>query len=652
MSTSDHKWVWERIDAGKSGASGDLAKLFKNEDIRQPGILATGAPSSHATLLAREVIQNSWDAARELRSEMDEVNERPPSFHIDFAFREASGDEKSSLVSELGLEQLAARAREFPRGALGLREHDCLEELESSTPLAVLEIRESGTTGMYGPFTGAKSKLYLALVSLGFTVKQQGDGGSYGYGKAGLIRGSAIHSVLAYTCFREREGDPGVSRRLLGMTYWGLHSDDESNFNGYARLGDHESEDLVSPLINEDADRLAAALGLDLRAASDPNQLGTTFVLVQPTVEPHELKVAIERNWWPALQDRSFTASVLTSTGDTLFPKPKANPVLQSFIEAYEIAVGSDDPKPPEQAKPTFRSIALETNPSARIGALGLVAEVNGWSYPHQAEPVEENNEFDHTGTDHSLVALVRGPRMVVEYLDLGSATPLVRGTFVADHDVDDLLRQTEPKAHDSWQTTRDEDIAEDAPKVARAVLQRVTSQTRSFRNGLRPPMPPKEDIRLPLFEDLFKNFLRGDVGDRRVPPADPRLISIHVDQQAEIDPNDPTQIRLVGSARVALSTNAASDSSEGFVQIRYFFHEEGKQGDRCELDIVAPKGFAIDQDADSGRFVGTLTRRQVEFTFTSRGYSSDWTGRLVVGGDILTGRRQAPAAVGVDADE
>ena len=72
---------------------------------------------------------------------------------------------------------------------------------------------------MYGPFEGAKSKMYLALISLGYTAKAEGSGGSDGYGKAGLIRGSATRTVVAYTAFRERKDDPGVTRRLLGMTY-------------------------------------------------------------------------------------------------------------------------------------------------------------------------------------------------------------------------------------------------------------------------------------------------------------------------------------------------------------------------------------------------------------------------------------------------
>ena len=44
----------------RSGSSGDLAKLFRNEEVKQPGLLAVGAPTVDATIVAREVIQNSW----------------------------------------------------------------------------------------------------------------------------------------------------------------------------------------------------------------------------------------------------------------------------------------------------------------------------------------------------------------------------------------------------------------------------------------------------------------------------------------------------------------------------------------------------------------------------------------------------------------
>jgi hypothetical protein len=157
------KWIWEPIDANRSGSSGDLAKLFKNEGVKQPGALAVDAPSPDATLLAREVIQNSWDAATELRQDL---GDETPEFALEFEYKNLEGTERSAFISSIGLGELAQRADQVKdRTALGLAEHDVLEDLDDGgRPLSILEVRESATTGMYGPFVGAKSKLYLALV--------------------------------------------------------------------------------------------------------------------------------------------------------------------------------------------------------------------------------------------------------------------------------------------------------------------------------------------------------------------------------------------------------------------------------------------------------------------------------------------------------
>jgi hypothetical protein len=627
------KWTWEQIDASRSGGSGDLAKIFKNEEIVQPGILADSAPSARATLLVREVVQNSWDAARELRYELEAAGDRAPSFHIELVFRKAGGAHKARLSSELGLAELAARTHEFQRADLGLKEVDCLMDLNSTKPLNLLEIRERGSTGMYGPFSGARSKLYLALVSLGFTAKKQGAGGSFGYGKAGLIRGSAIHTIVAYTCFRERDDDPGVTRRLIGMTYWGLHSNSRANFSGYARMGRSLEPSVAVPFENGSADRMAAALGLEVRDPGDPSQLGTTFLLVEPTVGPDELVVAVERNWWPALQDRSFTASVITSAGKELHPKPKKDPVLRSFIDAYELAVGSDEPKVPEQARERFRTLTLSRGHKVKPGVLGLVADRNNWSYPLQSQ--DSLDEVQAT-SDRSLIALVRGPRMVVEYLDLGPSLPVIRGVFVADPTVDDLLRMTEPKAHDAWQTTKGDGIDDQGPTVAKAILRRIREKARTFRNGLKPPLPHKEQIRLPLLADLYRTFFDEGVGmSSSTPERDARLVCIEASQRVELDPAEPGLIRLVGSAKLNLSENSPTGESRVRVRVRYYFAEESRRGDRCSLGVIAPTGFEED-GYGSGEFSGVLTQSPVQFEFVSDSYSPDWSGHLVLTGEPM----------------
>lgn len=196
-------WRWEKTDPSRSGSSGDLSKLFRHEGSENPGVLAVDAPSTNASVMAREVIQNSWDSARE-RQKSDAG---APQFQIDFGYRSLSGEDRTQFIENLDLASLARRAEAGDRDTLGLRSSDVLSQLDADAPLPILVIRERGTTGMHGPFEEAKSKMFLALVSLGYTVKDDAAGGSYGYGKAGLIRGSATRTVVAYSRFRERPDD-------------------------------------------------------------------------------------------------------------------------------------------------------------------------------------------------------------------------------------------------------------------------------------------------------------------------------------------------------------------------------------------------------------------------------------------------------------
>lgn len=95
----DRRWLWEITDENRCGAASDLAKLFKNEGVRHPGVLAKDAPGPESSLMAREVIQNSWDAARELQGER---GSGAPEFHIKFMFAEketpASGRSSKSSI--------------------------------------------------------------------------------------------------------------------------------------------------------------------------------------------------------------------------------------------------------------------------------------------------------------------------------------------------------------------------------------------------------------------------------------------------------------------------------------------------------------------------------------------------------------------------
>ena len=608
------KWYWEKTNPSRSSSSGDLSKLFKNESVKQPGVFSAGAPSADATLLAREVIQNSWDAAIELREDSDDA----PPFEIRFSFRSAPAERKRHLIAWLGLNELAERLEGSDHGQLGLRSPNCLERLAEEGELPYLLIEESGTTGMYGPWSDDRSKMYLALNTVSFHAKRAGTGGSYGYGKSGLIRGSAVRTVVAYTCFRERDDDPGVTRRLLGMVYWGQHHFGDRSYIGFARFGHAAGPDDTVPFENEKADEIADGLGIPVRQPQVPEQLGTTFLLIDPTVRPPGLVKAIERSWWPALESGvDFNAVVETAEGSESCPRPRKDDVLATFLDAYEVATAPPDNRRSDRRQVVFRSIGSFPRP----GVLGLVADPAGWSYPEQTTP-----SGDEVIEHRSLVALVRKPRMVVEYYEAGRTAPYVRGIFVADPSVDEALRATEPKGHDAWQTTASEsdDILPSASQCAKHIVARVKTAVSTFRQQLKPERHRRDDYVLPAFDRAMRRLLAGPVRPR--PEPEPRPVSIRTDSKLAQVAAD--SLRVSGSVSFSLTDHAPDDEAEIAVTIRYVFVEDDRTGDDAEITVDPPAGFR--PAGGDNEFVGRLARGvEARFAFETEPYRNDWTGEL-----------------------
>ncbi len=647
-------WDWEKTDVRHSGSSGDIAKLFKNEGIAHPGVMAKGAPPDEATLAAREIIQNSWDAARELQNDLAADGIEPPPFEIDFVFSEHLGDAKKHLSEALDLSGLSAQLSKVTslgpnaRAAIGLRLTSCLDSIpDSAIPLRTLTIAEHGATGMYGKFDQAQSKLYLALISIGYTMKAEGSGGSYGYGKAGLVGASSTRTVVAYTCFRERADDPGVTRRLIGMTYWGQHQVDGSSFTGFSRFGRFE-DGWSQPFENEAADQVAKSLGIKTRNPEALHDLGTTVLLLDPLVEPKELTAAIERNWWPALTDNAFAARVerIDAAGslEKFEVRPASDPVLKTFIRGYGLAITAQDNSLAHEVSKPLGNAPKDAG-SLPLGRLGLVAKLDGWSYAElpTEDPETDDNDPEAEGgpeveepTKHSsLIALVRGPRMVVEYFEHNvGRTPFIRGTFVADDAVDDLLRQTEPKAHDAWQVRGvEEGIDSRAPLVAMAVAKKIKASVSEFQKKLRPPPPAPGDINLPIFADLFQKLMTGKgVAPPPPPPKVQRNVSVQFAKQG-LQPSGANAVFYDATVKFKLSdTYTAADSAEVTISLDYSFIEDGRKGRSCPSTIAAPAGFT--GDGETG-FTGVLTREAVVFQITTEPYSPDWTGRITADGRI-----------------
>jgi hypothetical protein len=489
-------------------------------------------------------------------------------------------------------------------------------------------IEESGATGMYGPWRDAESKLWQALCTVGYTDKPPGEGGSYGYGKAGLIRASATRTVLAYTCFEEEPGDEGVTRRLMGMTYWGRHDIGGTSHTGSARFGERRPDGTIRPFENEAADRVAESLGLAVREPGKPELLGTTFLVVEPTVNEYDLVEAIERNWWPALEDEDGFNAIVEGYEGKHFPRPRTDALLRGFIDAYELAtVPQDNEVTTERRR---YDIGSSEGP---LGTLGLVADLGGWSCPDQTGSQEER-DIDH----RNLVALVRKPRMVVEYLvwppHRNTGPPYVRGTFVADDAINNALQDTEPMAHDAWQTTSpDGVIGAEQAGVAKSVTNKIGTRVRQFRSGLKLPERPPEDIRLDFFDNLMRRILRGTGAGNVGPSPDTRPFRIGVNET--LDEAGAGRVRLRGHTTFSLSEHFDGEEAPAKITIRYRLVEDERVGSDVPLNVRPPPGF--ERVGDKGAvFEGTLSGETARFGFESDPYSADWSGRLFADVDLL----------------
>ena len=477
---------------------------------------------------------------------------------------------------------------------------------------------------MYGSWEQGKSKLYEALCALGIGKDPRtGAGGSFGYGKAALIRGSALRIVIAYTCFRDPE-EPGVTRRLLGATYWGVHEVDGVRHLGMARWGNG-----TRPLENEAADEAAHRLGIRLR---DPNSVadrGSTFLLVEPTVEPDALQTAVNRSWWPALEDRDlgFHVSITGADGAPHDLRPSVAEDLLPFIRSYRHAVS---PSTAHRRSVNFRKYPIGTK-SRVWGHLVLFTGSDGWSFP---------NHDDSDDPDESLVAIMREPRMVVEYLRKRSGytqTPILRGAFVAHARANESLAKTEPFGHDSWD--HQGDAPENAKRIAKTIKDQINARILALQKELRPTPPKPERVALPEFDRIMRQILRGP-GRPTPPPPPPRTVHIRIEQNQPQAAGVDT-IRTVGVARFSLTEHVRRRQDDAQVRIAIQFllvEHEGSRGDPHPVTVDPPDDFELDdQGAGEQTFMGVLTgNEERRFSFRTDPYNAEWSGRVVVSAGVI----------------
>lgn len=591
------KWVFEQSPE-MGGASG--------EGFTNPLL---GSGMEPAADLAREVIQNSTDA--QVAGEKVRVNLRRVTL---------TGKEKQAFVKAMGIDPALTSRRSYfnlPRGS-------CLETLaDANAPLQLLYIEDYGTCGLHGSPTSRKSHFNRLLLSLGDGSKStdaEGSGGSYGFGKSACSSNSRIHTIVAYTVFDPAKSGVAAKNhaRLMGCGYFRSHDHQKVEYTGRAWFGSPATSGRVEPLVDDEAHAFAERLGFKPR---DLSERGTSLLIVDCGVDCEMLRDAIEEWWWPRLLDDELGLDVSLYEQEQRLapPRPRKRPDLRPFIECFDLAIGRSMPTGEHQKAAPFN----------RLYDLHL------GSYAYMVVG-EEGTKDERLSEKLGSIALIRRPRMVIEYMNVGGSLPLpCVGTFVAGPDIDTFLKRSEPATHNKWdpKSNRLSELGPEARDIVVKVLQRLKTGLRHFANAAVPQAPTQE-LRLKSLERLLGTMFKPPTtspGGGGASPGDP--ISITFLEQPHIMA-EQAGIATSGSFRVSLADDADRPKVKVAVRVKCLVQED--EGVSTEDPIpVALRSDEVNGSGSVGADGGIVFELERDakplFTFKSAAYVRDWTTHIQV---------------------
>jgi hypothetical protein len=550
--------------------------------------------------LAREAIQNSCDA---IEFESEKVR-------VVFRLRKLFRKSKSDFLDIMGVKEFLPR-----QYLLGLYTPNCFTQLEDpNIPLQLLYIEDYKTVGLFGNPHASKSNFSRLLLTLGDDTKLSAEGstgGSYGYGKSVLSVNSRIHTIAAYSVFDPEKDFQGDHRRLMGCAYLDQHEFNGVEFTGRAWMGNARDERIVDPYREEEARAFAEKLGFSPRTADEH---GTSILIVDCDIDMGELRRYIENSWWPRLCEDALDIQLYEDDCVLVPPRPRIRKDLQPFIECLDLATRRSLPIGKHQKADNFRKFN-----DVPLGSFGFQLIDN-----------TEGNEEE--GRDlFNKVALIRKPRMVVSYENVGRLDPPAVGVFLADDKIDHYLRLSESPAHDRWDpNTARLGRIEGARTYVKTVLVRLKQNFRRFQNDALPAPAPAEK-RLRFLERELGSLFRPSRA--KVSPTPPEITPVSIQfPKLEVVPKGEM---LSTAATVNLALKEEYDQDKVMVnllvKVPILEDDNVADGDLLPLTIDSDDFPTIETEGEA-RFPLVLQRdHSIRFSLETLPYDASWTTRVVV---------------------
>ncbi|WP_154659417.1 hypothetical protein [Arenimonas composti] len=621
-----NRWVFEK-QTRDGGAAGEAVR----------NAVEGGGWTSAEELLVREAIQNSVDAG---------VDENRP-VRVRFRVDHFTGREKTDFLSRLSLGEFVDRHRS---GSLKFSPGSVIDGYDDSTRrLDLLYIEDWNTCGLGGGLTDRLNGHFFRLLFLigegSKGAKNDGSGGSYGFGKGVYSYSSNIGMIFVFSVFEETEETNGQWARLLGCAYLQSHTHDRVEHTGRAWFGrPSQGSDGQSPfpITNEEACRLAAQLGFSNREREDR---GTSVLVVgcdssEGELSLEKIRKAAETWWWPRLSDDKLVVELVDRSGTQTRPDPMNRLDLRPYIQVRRCIQGHD--RREEVALKEFNR--LKTLEVGLIGASPITPDHESFE---DLSTASESGEGSHGKTPgHRTVALIRRPGMVVAYQSWGgSPTTSAVGVFQAHSDIDRHLKLSEPVEHDRWDP-RSHRLASitDGNVVVEKTLKRCKDFFRNYLRGLQPPPPPPKSGLDWLGRLLGQILSPRERGQPEGPGGERGRISI----QTILDPrlvagSKPGLVRLEAKYSLGLKPG---EEGRPVVRIAPRLHVlEGDSSQRGELlDVTIAHAHQVREGDKPELEVEMAPDVRYEIEIESGDYSSDWAVSLHLEADIVVKEDAADA--------
>lgn len=403
-----------------------------------------GRPHIHPLeVLVREAVQNSWDARRD-----DE-----PTVAVEISRYRLSQAQATVLRQELLAD---------PPPGLDLPAHIAGEP-------EILYFADYGTTGLGGLTRGNRARELgesdfadFVFISGAPPDKALG-GGSYGFGKASFFIASAANTVVIDTlCWFEGRLERRLIASALGESFTGAGGILHTGRHWWGRVEDGAPR----PVLGEEAERLATALGLPQRRSE--TELGTTIAIVAPDSDPDDgvptpvpmdfVGDCLLWNFWPKMVGTDSDPTMrfeLREDGRTVsLAEPRRHPRLAPFVEAMDaLRTEQEDPSDPALTDPmTIDRTVRSLRPQQLLGRLVLRRVVSAAAPPTAGDLEPHGASLTRNGLHH--VALMRTGELVVRYLpgrEPATGRHGYAGVFRCALPVDQAFRASEPPTHDNW---------------------------------------------------------------------------------------------------------------------------------------------------------------------------------------------------------